>query len=262
MSPDGSNVRQLTEEDGSSIGRVSFSPDSKYVVYNRSVRKNNKLKFSITVMNIKTGKTKEIADMPATFCDWSPNGQHIIFSQGMYVGGHGGTIWKIGSDGQKPRRLIQNPIVGRVSIHRTSPRWSPDGKKIVYLHREYTWDPIPGVGTALIYHAHYYMTCDQNGENIRKLGIPNDWEGLSIDWMDDGKSVVLSAYVGLPLSELPPPFEEFPPCNIYKYHIQTGEITRLTDHPGRDETLDWISDDVLSVTPDGKKKTQWGKIKQ
>ena len=262
MNPDGTNVRQLTENDGSTITYASFSPDGKSIVFDRDIVKNNKLKFSITVMNIKTGKMKIIADMPATACDWSPDGQHIIFSQGMFVGGRGGTIWKIGSDGQNPRQLIPNPDVGRVLIHRTSPEWSPDGKKIVYIHREYTWDPIPGVGTALIYHAHYYMVCDANGGNISKLGIPKDWEGLDIDWMDDGESVVLSAYVGLPLGELPPPFEEFPPCNIYKYHIETGEITRLTNHPGRDETLDWISDDVLSVTPDGKKKTRWGNEKK
>ena len=59
-------------------------------------------------------------------------------------------------------------------------------------------------------------------------------------------------HVGIPLNELVLP-DQHPPANIYKYHIPTGEITQLTDHPGMDGTLDWISDDVLSVTPQGKK---------
>ena len=55
--------------------------------------------------------------------------------------------------------------------------------------------------------------------------------------------------------------DQLPPCNIYKYHIPTGEITRLTDHPGTDGTLDWISDDVLPVSAVGK-KSDVGKVKE
>ncbi len=266
MNADGTNIRQLTENDGSSIGRVSFSPDGTSIVFNRHVRRNNQLKYGIYVLDIETGKMEEIAaQLMASNCDWSPDGKHIIFSE--WIAGAGGvnTIWIMGADGQNPRRLIPTPARGQFFITRTKPRWSPDGKQILFLQREYTWEVVPNRGNVLIYHAHRYMICDRNGKNVRKLQIPKEWEGLGIDWMDDGKSVVFSAYVGLPLGAPPPPFDEFPPCNIYKYHIETGEITRLTDHPGRDETLDWISDKAskaFSVTPQGKKKVQWGTLKK
>lgn len=80
--------------------------------------------------------------------------------------------------------------------------------------------------------------------------------------MDDGESVVFSARAGMPIDEPFPRDFEFPPCYVYKYDIRTGEITQLTNDPGWDQTIDWISDDVLSVSPRGKKKVTWGAVKQ
>ena len=260
MNANGANVRQLTENDGSSIGKASFSPDGTALVFNRSVRINDKtLKFSITLLNIETGQMKEISDIWAVSCNWSPDGKHIIFSEPIPVGGGGGTIWIIRADGHNPRRLIPPPPVGELLIHRSRPRWSPDGKQITFIQREYTWKPGPG---GLIYHAHRYLICDRNGENIRKLQVPKDWEGYSIDWMDDGKSVVFSAREGMPLNKPIPPGFLFPPSNLYKYHLQTNKITRLTNLPGWTQTVDWISDKALSVSPIGKKSTQWGALKK
>ncbi|RKU09001.1 hypothetical protein C6501_15755 [Candidatus Poribacteria bacterium] len=262
MNPDGTNIRQLTENDGSSIGRTSFSPDGTSIVFNRIVRIDNKEKPSITVLNIETGKMKAIADINANFCDWSPDGKHIIFSKPLAVGGGGNTIWIMGADGHNPRPLVPEPPAGGVVIHRWKQRWSPDGKKIVFTQREYTWEPIPNVGIALIDKAHRYMICDRNGENIKRLQIPKDWYPVSIDWMDDGKSVVFCAEPGTPLNEPIPRGFVFPPANIYKYHIETHVITQLTDDLGNDGTVDWISDDVLPVSPRGKKKVTWGALKK
>ena len=262
MNADGTNVRQLTADDDSSIGKISFSPDGKFIVFNRTVRINDKWEHSITVLNIETGKMKEISDLVVNHCDWSPDGKHIIFSKPLAVGGGGNTIWIMGADGHNPRPLVPAPLDGGVVIHRWRQRWSPDGKKIVWTQREYAWEKIPGRGTALIDKAHRYMICDRNGENLRRLQIPKEWRPLGIDWMDDGKSVVFSAYVGIPLNEPILHGFVFPPANIYKYHIQTHEITQLTDHPGTDGILDWISDQAHAVTPHGKKKVTWGTLKK
>ena len=262
MNADGTNIQQLTENDGSSIGRTSFSPDGTSLVFDSNVRIDNTLKTSITVLNIETGKMKKISDMFAVFCDWSPDGKHILFSEPIPIGGGGGTIWIIGADGHKPRRLIPAPPVGELLIHRSRPCWSPNGKQIAFIQEEYTWERVPNLGNALVYHAHRYLICDRNGDNIRKLRIPKDWEGYDIDWMEDGKSIVFSAREGMPLNEPIFPGFLFPPSNIYKYHLQTNKITRLTNLPGWTQTVDWISDKMLSVSPVGKKKVTWGQLKQ
>lgn len=261
MNSDSTNIRQFTPEEWNSVGIASFSPDSKSIVFNRIVRENNRPNYSITVLNIQTGKMKDIFDMNATFCNWSPDGRHIIFTESLRLGLGGGTIWIMGADGQNPRKLIPS-AGGTVNKHRWSPHWSPDGKQIVFIQDEYTWEVVEGFGTALIRKAFRLMICDRNGTNIKQLRLPKNWDFYGLDWMDDGKSIVFSAYVGIPLNEPIPRDFVWPPSNIYKYHIETKEITRLTDHPGTDGTLDWISDDVLSVSPNSKKKILWGTLKR
>ena len=257
MYPDGTNIQKLKTPKGY-IGAMSFSPDSKSIVFNLRVEIDDKQIETVNVLNIETGAVKEIADVRAIYCDWSPDGKFIVFSKPGVVGDVGGSLWIMDSDGHNPRKLLKPPILGRYK----APRWSPDSKQILYIHDEYVWEPWEGhAGIAIVYKAHRYLICDRNGENIKQLRIPKDWRPLEIDWMDDGKSVVFSAYVGLPLNEPGPLPDQLPPCNIYKYHMHTGEITQLTDHPGEDGTLDWISDDVLSVTPKSKKKVIWGEIK-
>ncbi len=227
MNADGTNVRQLTEDDDSYINTGRFSPDGKSIVFRRSVRINNTSKYSIVVLNIKTGKMKQISDSWGIQCDWSPDGKHIVFAHPR--GGNGSTIWIMGSDGQNPRELLPHRVGGEFTNYRSRPRWSPNGKQIVFQQIEYKYVFIPNEGNFLFYKAFQYMICDQNGENVRKLRIPSNWKGYGMDWMDDGKSIVFSAYVSIPVNKLLPRGFVSPPSNIYKYHIQTHEITRLTD---------------------------------
>lgn len=264
MNADGTNIQRLIKHEGDgSIGSGRFSPDGKSVVFDSSFRVNKELKYGIYVLNIKTLKIKEIASqIMASHCDWSPNGKHIIFSEWISSGVHN-TIWIMDAAGGNIRPLIPQPPVGReFTINRSRPRWSPDGQQIVFTQREYKTVRIPNVGEVPFFKAFRYLICDRNGDNIKQLRIPKDMEGISIDWMDDGKSIVFSARAAIPLNKTLPRDFDFPPPNIYKYHIRTGEITRLTNHPGKDQTLDWISDDVLSVTPRGKKKVTWGTLKK
>lgn len=262
MNADGTDIRQLTD-DGSQLGIPSISPDGTFLVFGRSVRVDNNTQFSITVLNIKTGKMKNISDTIGVNFDWSPDGKHIIYNKGVAIG-RSATIWIIDADGHNPRPLIPVPDQQAENniIYRSWPHWSPDGQQIVFQEEEYKWEFVPNLGFARIHKAYRVMICDRKGENIRKLQIPADWEIFGLEWMDDGKSIVFSAFKGMPLNKPLPRGFVLPPCNIYKYHIRTDVITRLTDHPGEDNVLDWISDDVLSVTPRGKKKVKWGRLKQ
>lgn len=260
MNPDGTNIQQLTEADGSYIGKCSFSPDGKFIVYDRYWREDDRPKWGIEVLNIKTGKREIISDMAATFCDWSPDGKHIVFTEALRPGKNG-TVWIMRADGKNPRRLIPAAF-GDVSVQCWGTRWSPDGNQIAFYQEEFIHQNIAGVGNARINKAFKLMICNRNGTNIKQLQIPKDWKFSSLDWMDDGESIVFSARVGAPMDKPIPDDFEWPPGNIYKYHIKTGVRTQLTDHPGWDQTVDWISDDVLPVSPKNKKKVTWGTLKQ
>ncbi len=263
MNPDGTNVRQLTEDDDSYIGKCSFSPDGNFIVYNGTDEIDGKSKSSVQVLNIKTGKIKVILDRLVVQCDWSPDGKHIIFAEPTRPG-RSSTIWIMDADGHNPRKLIPTPgrQADNFTIYRERPRWSPDGQKIVWTEVEDKWEFVPNVGGARVFGAFRYMTCNRDGTNIKQLRIPKDRICYGIDWMDDGESVVFSARVGVPLNEpLVGAFLRLP-SYIYKYHIRTGDITQLTHDPGWDQTIDWISDDVLPVSPQGKKKVTWGTVKQ
>jgi Tol biopolymer transport system component len=257
MNADGTHIRQLTENDKIyTVLGGSFSLDGKSIVFSKDIVVNGKVKNTVIVMDIVTRNMKIIAEVDAVNCEWSLDGKQIVFDKPSTVGGGGNTIWIMGADGHNPRPLIPAPVGGKFFTHRLKPRWSPDGKQIAFLQREYTWH------RALIYHAHRYIICDRNGDNIRKLRIPKDFDATSLDWMDDGKSIVFTARAGMPLDEPIPQNFLWPPSYVYKYHIRTGEITQLTNDPWWDQTIDWISDDVLSVTPEGKKQMQWGTIKK
>lgn len=263
MDPDGTNIRQLTENDGSYIGKCSFSPDGNFIVYNRIFTKDNKQIAQTEVLNLKTEQREVILDTNASNCDWSPDGKHILYAEALSPG-KSSTIWIMGADGHNPRQLLPDPgpQPDNFRIYRSRPRWSPNGQQVVFTEREQKWEQVPNVGNALIYKAFRYMVYDRTGDNLRKLSVPRDWICYGIDWMDDGASVVFTARAGMPMDKLLWGRIDFPACYVYKYHLKTGEITQLTNDPGWDQTIDWISDAVLSVTPRGKKKVTWGAIKE
>ncbi len=268
MDPDGTNIRQLTEKDGSYIGKCSFSPDGNFIVYDRLEWIDNNEKSSVEVLNIKTGKVEVISDLNVTHCDWSPDGKHIIFARPIDVGlagdVGGNTIWIMRADGHNPRELIPNPgrQADNFNINRSDPRWSPDGQKIVWTEIELKWEVVPNIGIALFIKACRYVIYDLKSRNIKQLGIPEDYYPSGIDWMDDGESVVFSARAGTPLNEPIHGVQEKLPSYIYKYNIRTGIITQLTNDPGWDQTIDWISDDVLPVSPKSKKKSNVGNTEE
>ena len=161
--------------------------------------------------------------------------------------------------------LPMPPIPAGNEFFRHTPKWSPDGKQILYSESESKTEqrPLPnGVLIVSIPLAYRRIICDSDGNNPRQLKIPTDWLNHSLAWMDDGESILFTADADFDIEEaLKDPHGEHRNYEVYKYHIKSGQITQLTNHPDDDMGADWISDDVLSVSPAGKAKTTWGKIK-
>ncbi len=164
--------------------------------------------------------------------------------------GLGSSIWRMDANGGNLRKLAPSQRVGNSILSLSRPRWSPDSQKIVYAQMKYSWRDIVMNGknvTALIREEFRYIICDKNGKTLQRLNIPKHYKPVSLDWMDDGKSIVFSASE-YPINEPPPLREQYPIDNIYKYHIATGKLTQLTETKKNEWRVDWISDDVLPVS--------------
>ncbi len=262
MAADGTNIRQLTPP-VKPFGRDSypaFSPDSESVIFSRyEVINNRNKKKSVCMMNLKSGKIKKIYDSLADFPKWSPDGHHIVFTTSQTAGVSGNTIMIMKSDGGHPRELLPRPPDNGQLISYFSPRWHPDSKQILYKQTFQTLGKDEKGVIFYIPQGYYYFIYNRQDETTRKLQIPKNLHAYGLDWMDNGESVVFNAFE----VELKVRFRDSgQPSNIYKYDIKSRNVTQLASPSGRVTGLDWISDDVLSVTPAGKKKTRWGTIKK
>ena len=259
MSAGGTNARPITERHTGIDDEPSISPDGKRVLFTRSTFK----KHCTNILDLESGEIIQLSDIVANASDWSPDGRQIVFASPSFAnaGGPAADIWIMDADGENVRKLLPPPAVEGRIIDRRTPRWSPDGKQILYTETEYTFENRGNILNIefLFLKANRYLICDQNGEHILQLSISKKWKSQDIDWMDNGESVLLSA-AELKLNKLI--LNDYHHYNIYKYNIATKKITRLTDHPGSDYEVDWVSGYTLPVSPTGKMQTQWGQIKK
>ena len=278
MQPDGSNIRQLTHpgdprEGGAWHGEPGFSPTGQSVVFSWNERENNgDLIDYVSIINIATGKIKNIAkfnlskgDTGVYDMDWSPDGKQIVFSTPIGLGGEWrGNLWLMDVDGGDIRVLTKEQINlnGELQIAQLRPRWSPNGKKVLYYQNEYTWEPKADNPGSFLRNekAHRYIVCDRNGKTLQELRIPKNFFAASLDWMDGDKSVLLcGVFEKLGLQQPDAPHIRF---KMYKYNIWSGEMNQMADDLGFEvDQVDWISDDVLSVSSKDKKKVTWGTFK-
>jgi Tol biopolymer transport system component len=260
MNADGTHIRQLTEPAaGKDDYHPAFSPDGTSIVFCRQQRINNEETHrSISLMDLETGKIKNLAAIGANDPGFTPDGKQITFSGIPKFGKSGANIWIMAADGGNVRELLLPLIPGDpLLINRLDSRFSPDGKKMFYWQSE-TMPAIIDGTTHLIPQGYYYFIYDMKTKQSRRLDIPKTYKCAGAALMDDGQSVILSAWE-IKLGEL---VNEPRDYNIYKYHIWTGKLTRLTDNSGNDYAPDWISDQTFSVTPQSKKKSAVGNVKE
>ena len=167
-------------------------------------------------------------------------------------------------DTQEVTRLTHNPGGDEWA---SSPSWSPDGKHIAYrqatppngLTTIYVMRPDGTRQVPLVLGADGEVELFEDRAVIQKHGAkarrilktPKKWHIHSACFIDH--DVLLAA------DKNPEPGTK---ADIYRYHISTGKLTNLTNHPADDLAPHWISDTVFSVTPLKKKAIQWGTLKQ
>jgi Tol biopolymer transport system component len=169
---------------------------------------------------------------------WSPDGKHISYRQAIPPLGST-TIYVMRADGTK-----QVPLVPGDEWYRYTGGWSKDSKSVLYF--EALYDPKSG---KLISNR---VVIQRLGAKARQiLKPPQKWLIHSACFLKD--DVLIAADRNT---------EPGAKADIYRYHITTGKLTNLTNHPAYDIAPHWISDTVFSVTPLKKKAIQWGTLKK
>ncbi len=149
--PDLNGIYTISPVDGSGLTRVTanplgghdipgaYSPNGKQIVF---VRFNATDFFGIGLFVVKTntGQLRQITSAGGSLnigADWSPQGNEIIFSRHV-TDDVAGSIWVVHPDGSGLHEIqIQGLTCGSSFVDPTgfgchAPRWSPDGKKIIF----------------------------------------------------------------------------------------------------------------------------------
>ncbi|MDE0482219.1 MAG: hypothetical protein OXI67_06565 [Candidatus Poribacteria bacterium] len=246
INSDGSNLHRLTDdhEDDLNGGRLfegapSWSPDGHRIAFTsaRATKPGTSGK-EIYTMDLTTKKMRRLTRRESlkTSVSWSPDGRYIAYRDDALIRGFP-TIFVMRADGSGQRELVKADM-----FHfRYGPRWSPDSQSVVYDEDNFG----PGGGGQVVIH-------NIKTDKRQVVDTPDNWDVHGACFMGS-KHLLISAKG---FNGTPDKYE------IYRYHLVTGEIVNLTNTPGNDYAMDWIDDDVLSVSPKDKKKVTWGEIKQ
>ncbi len=124
-------IEEVAEEDASPQKTgPCFSPDGTKIVYSRVNGKTpDDTDLAIFDLEAKTGATLIRQYGPQFDPDWSPDGKYIVYTS-THCSADGGRViqelWLAGSQGGYARQILMT------NSHCVKPRWSADGKKIVF----------------------------------------------------------------------------------------------------------------------------------
>src|SRR6185295_17038620 len=165
INANGSGLLKLTDKVLDINRGLTWSPNGSQIAYIGDGGPR-----AIHIANADGSGSYQLPGSPSNLSavDWSPDGTKFVYSnaQDLFVINADGT-------GQTQLTSTQNGI-----NHDNDPRWSPDGRRILFTR---TTD-----NSSIILSSTYVINAD--GSNLRKLF---NFSGLSPYWSPDGLSVVL-----------------------------------------------------------------------
>ena len=113
----------LTPEAGNSV-RPIWSPKGDQILFTKVDRRETYL----CVWDRRKGTIRRVGKVRGRAGAWSPKGDKIVFVKD-------GDLWLMDADGSNPKPLLEMP-----ETYEDNPRWSPDGKFILFTTQKHLTD--------------------------------------------------------------------------------------------------------------------------
>ena len=249
MNADGTHLKRLTHNTIADI-YPSWSPDGQSLAFGSRRSGNGE----VYVIELASQTTKRLTgaegELSSTVPDWSPDGT-LIAHERFISNGPGlahKNIYLMSANGEQQRPiLLPDPKEGVPTvIMRFFPRWSSDGKRILFS--EIQW----GVDEQTDHLAVMRIGGLKTEIKAIKARLGDDnWMINGADWMDNDRAIIFSLRETDKLNAS---------NDLYRYVFETRHLRRLTRDARDVRFPDWI-EGSLSVSPQGKLPTQWGNIK-
>lgn len=217
---EGAPARALTEGDFREIGDITWSADSRYLVFHAVLPDG--IDQDIVRLDIETGQYVNLtADSPAWDRDpcWSPDGAWIAFVSDRVAGTGKGqeSIWRMAPDGNGLAQVTGS------DWEDVKPGWSPDGDEIAF----YRWsflEPVEGGPAGL-----WVAAAEGSGERlvIELDVLPTGFEAPA--WSPDGRWI---AYQAGPSNN----------ADLYVVPAGGGVPVNVSTLPGHDYAASWSPD--------------------
>ncbi len=251
------NMRERLDNNGYEHIYISagwWFPDGRRLVCRGNVKRAPVVGDDIYVLDLDRKRLIKLTQTPFRDEYWatvSPDGKTIAFNSKPPTEEERAAL---GIDHFPTHLYTMRSSDGRNVVNLTNsgasykfPEWSPDGKKIAFQGSGRELQEEGGVGV------HLFMI-NPDGSNLERLTFSKDgaW-AMPMDWSADSKWVLYTMED-----------EEAPgsPRSLYRIHIDTREIVRIRTPSA---VASWVhagKSRFLSVNPAGKKKAEWGKIKE
>lgn len=232
---DGSNIRKLTA--GEEDGQPRWSRDGKKIVF-YSQRDGHMQLFVMNADGSDQRKLTNDADLDY-LPDFSPKSDFVVFQSRKERPGIAHDIYIIRVDGTNRTRLTD----GKNGY--TSPKWSPDGKKILFeqavvtkkYYRELSREEMTQMKSST-----EIFVMEKDGKNLKNL-TDNNFEDSTPQWSKNGKTIYfMSMRDGSP--------------NIYAMNANGTNARKIAD--GKIVTNPFISPDEKLFAYTKEVEGKWG----